>query len=84
MSLMSGVPVSAISSGRDVRQRLRTVIPGAVVGAALWVGAAATLSARRAKSFSADCWSEDRAVFQANSERNTQTTRHSIPAASGT
>ena len=28
----------------DVRQRLRTVVPGALVGAALWVGAAATLS----------------------------------------
>ncbi len=28
----------------DIPQRLRTVIPGAVVGAALWVGAAATLS----------------------------------------
>lgn len=28
----------------DVRQRLHTVIPGAVVGAALWVGAAATLA----------------------------------------
>lgn len=28
----------------DIRQRLRTVVPGAVVGAALWVGAAATLS----------------------------------------
>ncbi|RYY96945.1 MAG: YihY/virulence factor BrkB family protein, partial [Comamonadaceae bacterium] len=28
----------------DVRQRLRTVVPGAIVGAALWVGAAATLS----------------------------------------
>jgi membrane protein len=28
----------------DVPQRLRTVTPGAVVGAALWVGAAATLS----------------------------------------
>ena len=28
----------------DIRQRLYTVIPGALVGAALWVGAAATLS----------------------------------------
>ena len=28
----------------DVRQRLYTVLPGAVVGAALWVAAAATLS----------------------------------------
>ncbi len=28
----------------DVRQRLATVLPGAVVGAALWVGAAATLA----------------------------------------
>jgi membrane protein len=28
----------------DIRQRLRTVMPGAVVGAALWVVAAATLS----------------------------------------
>ena len=28
----------------DVRQRLYTVLPGAIVGAALWVGAAATLS----------------------------------------
>jgi len=28
----------------DIRQRLRTVLPGAVIGAALWVGAAATLS----------------------------------------
>ena len=28
----------------DIRQRLATVVPGAVVGAALWVGAAATLS----------------------------------------
>lgn len=28
----------------DVQQRLRTVIPGAVIGAALWVAAAATLS----------------------------------------
>ncbi|TFY98438.1 YihY/virulence factor BrkB family protein [Ramlibacter rhizophilus] len=28
----------------DVRQRLYTVLPGAVVGATLWVGAAATLS----------------------------------------
>ncbi len=28
----------------DIRQRLRTVVPGAIVGAALWVGAAATLS----------------------------------------
>ncbi|WP_343589476.1 YihY/virulence factor BrkB family protein [Paracidovorax wautersii] len=28
----------------DLRQRLRTVVPGAIVGAALWVGAAATLS----------------------------------------
>jgi len=28
----------------DIRQRLATVLPGAVVGAALWVGAAATLS----------------------------------------
>jgi membrane protein len=28
----------------DVHQRLRTVLPGAVVGAALWVAAAATLS----------------------------------------
>ena len=28
----------------DVRQRLRTVVPGAIVGAAMWVGAAATLS----------------------------------------
>ncbi|MEJ7687407.1 MAG: YihY/virulence factor BrkB family protein [Variovorax sp.] len=28
----------------DIRQRLRTVLPGALVGAALWVGAAATLS----------------------------------------
>lgn len=28
----------------DIRQRLGTVLPGAVVGAALWVGAAATLS----------------------------------------
>ena len=28
----------------DIRQRLYTVIPGAIVGAALWVGAAATLS----------------------------------------
>lgn len=28
----------------DIPQRLRTVIPGALVGAALWVGAAATLS----------------------------------------
>ncbi len=28
----------------DIRQRLRTVMPGALVGAALWVGAAATLS----------------------------------------
>ena len=28
----------------DIRQRLRTVLPGAIVGAALWVGAAATLS----------------------------------------
>jgi len=28
----------------DVRQRLQTVLPGAIVGAALWVGAAATLS----------------------------------------
>jgi membrane protein len=28
----------------DIRQRLYTVIPGAVVGAALWVGAAASLS----------------------------------------
>ena len=28
----------------DIRQRLYTVLPGAVVGAALWVGAAATLS----------------------------------------
>ncbi|MDM0021931.1 YihY/virulence factor BrkB family protein [Variovorax saccharolyticus] len=28
----------------DVRQRLSTVIPGAVVGAALWIAAAATLS----------------------------------------
>lgn len=28
----------------DVRQRLRTVVPGALVGAGLWVGAAATLS----------------------------------------
>jgi membrane protein len=28
----------------DIRQRLYTVVPGALVGAALWVGAAATLS----------------------------------------
>ncbi|WOI45803.1 YihY/virulence factor BrkB family protein [Acidovorax sp. BLS4] len=28
----------------DLRQRLRTVVPGAIVGAAMWVGAAATLS----------------------------------------
>ncbi len=28
----------------DIRQRLRTVVPGAIVGAVLWVGAAATLS----------------------------------------
>ena len=28
----------------DIRQQIRTVVPGAVVGAALWVGAAATLS----------------------------------------
>ena len=28
----------------DIRQRLYTVVPGAVVGAALWVGTAATLS----------------------------------------
>ena len=28
----------------DIRQRLRTVLPGAVLGAALWVGAAASLS----------------------------------------
>lgn len=28
----------------DIRQRLRTVLPGAVAGAVLWVGAAATLS----------------------------------------
>jgi membrane protein len=28
----------------DIRQRLYTVLPGALVGAALWVGAAATLS----------------------------------------
>ena len=28
----------------DIRQRLRTVLPGAVIGAALWVAAAATLS----------------------------------------
>jgi len=28
----------------DIRQRLRTVVPGALVGASLWVGAAATLS----------------------------------------
>ena len=28
----------------DIRQRLSTVIPGALLGAALWVGAAATLS----------------------------------------
>ncbi|MEO5697823.1 MAG: YihY/virulence factor BrkB family protein [Burkholderiaceae bacterium] len=28
----------------DIRQRLRTVLPGALVGAALWVGAAAMLS----------------------------------------
>jgi membrane protein len=28
----------------DIRQRLHTMLPGAVVGAALWVGAAATLS----------------------------------------
>ncbi len=28
----------------DIRQQLRTVLPGAVLGAALWVGAAATLS----------------------------------------
>lgn len=28
----------------DIRQRLSTVLPGALVGAALWVGAAATLS----------------------------------------
>ncbi|WAC74800.1 YihY/virulence factor BrkB family protein [Roseateles sp. SL47] len=28
----------------DIRQRISTVLPGAVVGAALWVGAAATLS----------------------------------------
>ena len=28
----------------DIAQRLRTVIPGAVIGAALWVAAAATLS----------------------------------------
>jgi membrane protein len=28
----------------DIPQRLRTVMPGAVVGAALWVAAAATLS----------------------------------------
>jgi membrane protein len=28
----------------DVRTKLRTVLPGAVVGAALWVAAAATLS----------------------------------------
>ena len=28
----------------DIRQRLRTVLPGALVGAALWVGAAALLS----------------------------------------
>ncbi len=28
----------------DIRQRLYTVVPGAIVGAALWVGAAATLS----------------------------------------
>lgn len=28
----------------DVRQRLSTVVPGALVGAAMWVGAAATLS----------------------------------------
>lgn len=28
----------------DIRQRLRTVLPGAIVGAALWVAAAATLS----------------------------------------
>lgn len=28
----------------DIPQRLRTVVPGAIVGAALWVGAAATLS----------------------------------------
>ncbi len=28
----------------DIRQRLRTVVPGALVGAALWVAAAATLS----------------------------------------
>lgn len=28
----------------DIRQRLRTVLPGAIVGAALWIGAAAFLS----------------------------------------
>lgn len=28
----------------DMRQQLRTIVPGAIVGAALWVGAAATLS----------------------------------------
>jgi membrane protein len=28
----------------DIRQRLRSVLPGAVIGAALWVAAAATLS----------------------------------------
>ena len=28
----------------DVRQRFRTVVPGAIVGAALWVAAASTLS----------------------------------------
>ncbi|GKT20219.1 YihY/virulence factor BrkB family protein [Acidovorax sp. SUPP3334] len=28
----------------DLRQRLRTVVPGAIVGAGMWVGAAATLS----------------------------------------
>lgn len=28
----------------DIRQRIRTVLPGALVGAALWVGAAASLS----------------------------------------
>ncbi|MEP7283471.1 MAG: YihY/virulence factor BrkB family protein [Rubrivivax sp.] len=28
----------------DIRQRLRTVLPGALVGAALWIGAAALLS----------------------------------------
>ncbi len=40
------VPLYALMYGwlPDIRQRLRTVVPGAVVGAALWVGAAGILS----------------------------------------